>query len=388
VTLAGTRTWDVVVVGAGCFGSWAAWHLRRAGLRVALVDRYGAGNARSSSGGESRVIRMSYGADEVYTRYSWRSLGMWKELFSRVGQPALFQPTGVLWMARGRSEAGASSLRCLAAAPIPHERLGREEIVRRFPQFALDEGVWGIFEPESGALLARRAVQAVAADAIGAGVDFVTGIVRPPPPGDGRLAAVQTGDGQALHAGDFVFACGPWLGEVLPDVLGGRIFPTRQEVFYFGVPAGDSRFRAPAMPTWLDFGQEFYGLPDIESRGFKVACDAHGPPIDPDTEERLPSPAGVERARTFVAERFPALAGAPVVESRVCQYENTSSGDFVIDRHPERENVWMAGGGSGHGFKHGPAVGEHVAARVLGKGGEEPRFRLAGKEKLQSRTVF
>ena len=129
-------------------------------------------------------------------------------------------------------------------------------------------------------------------------------------------------------------------------------------------------------------------MPDLESRGFKIALDHHGPPFDPDLGERVPTGEGITAARAYLARRFPALADAPLVEARVCQYENTSNGDFLVDRHPEHENVWLVGGGSGHGFKHGPAMGEHVAARVLGMAAQEPRFSLATKATLQNRTVF
>jgi glycine/D-amino acid oxidase-like deaminating enzyme len=174
---------------------------------------------------------------------------------------------------------------------------------------------------------------------------------------------------------------------VLPDALGGRIFPTRQEVYYFGVPAGDLRFAPPAMPTWMDFDLNYYGLPDIESRGFKVAHDEHGEAADPDTMERAPTPVRVAQARELLARRFPALARAPLVGAEVCQYENSSNGDFVIDRHPAYENVWVAGGGSGHGFKHGPAVGEYLAERITKGGATDPRFTLGSKQKVQKREV-
>jgi len=202
------------------------------------------------------------------------------------------------------------------------------------------------------------------------------------------LASVQTGTGDTISAGTFVFACGPWLPKVFPTLLAERIFPTRQEVFFFGPPRDDPRFAPPAMPTWLDFGEGLYGIPDLESRGFKLAPDEHGPAFDPDEGERLVSKEGVERVRLFLARRFPALKDAPLVEARVCQYENTSSGDFLIDRHPEMDNVWLVGGGSGHGFKHGPAVGEYVTDRVLSGTPVDARFSLASKVAAQNRAVF
>jgi glycine/D-amino acid oxidase-like deaminating enzyme len=196
----------------------------------------------------------------------------------------------------------------------------------------------------------------------------------------------------AFPADAFIFACGPWLGRVFPDVLGKRIFPTRQEVVFFGIPPGDRRFEGEQMPVWLDFSDTggMYGFPDLENRGFKVAFDRHGPAFDPDAGNRIVGADRVKEARHYLLERFPDLAAMPVVDSRVCQYENTSNGDFVIDRHPALENVWLVGGGSGHGFKHGPAVGEYVAARVTGADtpAVEPRFSLASKGTQQSRAVY
>ncbi len=178
------------------------------------------------------------------------------------------------------------------------------------------------------------------------------------------------------------------MGKVFPEILGSRIFPSRQEVFFFGVPAGDARYAPPALPTWLFQEDEIYGMPDLESRGLKIALDRHGERVDPDTQSRLASAEGADEARRFVAQRFPGMRGAPIVETRVCQYENTWNGDFLIDRHPQIENVWLVGGGSGHGFKHGPAVGEYVAGRILGGVTEEARFSLASKKTVQRRAVF
>jgi sarcosine oxidase len=380
------RRFDVVVIGAGAFGAWTAWHLARAGRRVALVDAYGPGNSRASSGGETRVIRMGYGADEWYTRWSQRSLTLWKDLSASTGQP-LFRATGVLWMARTEDPLTTSTLATLSRLGIPHERLPRATLSERWPQIDFGPVTWAVYEPGSGVLMARRAVQAVAAEAVRSGAVEIVGLVSPPS-GSGLLTAVALREGTRLPADAFVFACGPWLPKVFPDLLAERIFPTRQEVFYFGPPGGDARFAPPAMPTWVDFAEEIYGIPDIESKGFKVAPDRHGPPFDPDTGERRVTSEGIAAAREYVARRFPPLRGAPLVASEVCQYENTSNGDFLIDRHPDFVNVWLVGGGSGHGFKHGPAVGEYLAARVADGKPVEQKFSLATKQKLQQRTVF
>ena len=379
------KTYDAVVVGAGVFGAWTAWHLLRAGQRVLMVDKYGPASARASSGGETRVIRMAYGPDEIYTRMSQQSLPAWTDFFARIGNPELFREVGVLSLAAAEDAPAAQSVVALTRNGIRHEVLDHNALAQRYPQIAVPPGGWGIFEPESGGLLARRAVQAVVADNLRAGAELRLSAVDAPA-GDTHLAEIRTDSGEAIRADRFVFACGPWLGSVLPDVLGGRIFPTRQEVFYFGT-GGDRRFSAPGLPIWLDFGCAYYGFPDIDGRGFKIAHDAHGEAFDPDTLERLPTPTRIAHAREYLARRFPALAAAPLLASEVCQYENTWNGDFVIDRHPAFDNVWIAGGGSGHGFKHGPAVGAYLVRRMLQDAPAEPRFSIATKHDMQKREV-
>jgi sarcosine oxidase len=379
--------YDVAVVGAGVFGAWIAYRLGQAGRRVALLDAYGPGNARASSGGQTRVIRMGYGDQEIYTRWSMRSLDLWKSLLGQAGRPSLFQEVGVLWMARGEDPLTTKTVATLQRLGIRHERLGRSELERRWPQIDFGPNTWAIHEPQSGFLTGFHAVQAVVQIAMDTGVEYLQEAVVPPA-GKGRLGAVATRSGKTVQAGTFVFACGPWLPKLFPDLLGERIFPTRQEVFYFGPPAGDERFRSPAMPVWVDFAEEIYGLPDFKGRGFKVAPDRHGPAFDPDTGARVVTPETLATVRHFVARRFPGLKDAPLVATEVCQYENTSNGDFLIDRHPERDNVWLVGGGSGHGFKHGPAVGEYVTARIVEGGEVETRFSLATKQKFQKRAVY
>lgn len=381
-----TQNFDVAVIGAGVFGAWSAWHLAQRGQRVLLLDAYGPSNARASSGGETRIIRMGYGTDELYTRSSQKSLIQWKSLFAATNQH-LFHETGVLWLAGADDSRVRQSMATLKRCDVPFEELQRAELERRYPQISFEHVTRGFLEPHSGVLLARRAVAAVVEDAIKKGVEFRIAKVETPR-GSGRLDALKCSNGKSVAAAQFVFACGPWLGKVFPELLSSRIFPSRQEVFFFGVPPGDPRFAPPALPTWLFQEDEYYGMPDIEGRGLKIALDHHGERVDPDTQQRIVTAEEAKVVSDYVAKRFPALRNAPIVETRVCQYENTSNGDFLIDRHPQRDNVWFAGGGSGHGFKHGPAVGEYVADQLLNKGAAEPRYSLKTKETVQHRTVF
>jgi monomeric sarcosine oxidase len=377
-------TFDVAIVGSGVFGAWTARHLLSRGLRVALIDEYGPGSSRASSGGETRVIRMGYGSQEIYTRMSWDSLAQWKTLERTTGE-RLFTETGMLFLARGKDELTSDSLAMLQKVGVPHEKLERADLIARYPQIDFGPITWALSEPRSGALFARRAVQTVVREFKKAGGEFILGQAEAPAT-DATVTSIRVGE-RTIRATNFVFACGPWLGKVFPDILGDRIFPTRQEVFYFGVPPGDDRFGPPKMPTWIDFGAEIYGIPDLETKGFKCAIDKHGPKFDPDSGERLVTAESTALVKSFVAERFPALKDAPIVGSEVCQYENSSNGDFLIDRHPKHSNVWLVGGGSGHGFKHGPALGAYVADRITKGGPTDVKFSLATKEKVQARVV-
>jgi monomeric sarcosine oxidase len=386
--MTGIQKYDAVVIGAGVFGAWTAWHLAKGGQRVLLLDAYGPAHARASSGGESRIIRMGYGADELYTRWSQRSLRQWKELFAATRQP-LFHETGVLWLAGGGARE-KQTVETLQRCGVAHSVLDHAELAQRYPQIHCEGVEFAIVEPGSGVLMARRAVGAVVDDAVRRGAEYRLAEILPPSVSGGaeRLTELKTSAGETISADKFIFACGAWLGKLFPEILGARIFPTRQEVFFFATPPGDARFTAPALPTWLFQEDQVYGMPDLESRGLKIAFDRHGVRVDPDTQSRLASEEAAEQAREYVGRRFPALRPAAITESRVCQYENTSSGDFLADRHPALGNVWLVGGGSGHGFKHGPAMGEYVAGQVQETTEREERFSLATKETVQRRAVY
>ena len=382
------KNYDCVVVGAGVFGAWTAYHLRLTGFRVALLDAYGAANSRAGSGGETRVIRMGYGPDELYTRWSLRALNQWKQLAERTKQ-GLFHKTGVLWLSRENDPYTEHIPRVLRQNAVVCSKLSAAEIHNYCPQFAFQDVNWGILEPDSGVLMARQAVQALVAESVDIGVEYF-GVQIMPPSGSGAIQQVCSSSGESYSAATFVFACGPWLGKIFPDLLADRIRITRQEVFFLGVPAGDHSFTAPSMPVWLLHSHPLrpYALPNIANRGMKIAFDRHGPDFDPDDGLRLIGHNAEQELRAYLRETIPKLKDAPIVESRVCQYENTSSGDFLLDRHPEFENVWLVGGGSGHGFKHGPAVGEHVRDLVLGNIRVEPRFSLPSKQAIRMRIVF
>jgi sarcosine oxidase len=383
-----SKAYDFAIIGAGVFGAWTAHFLRHSGASVLLLDAYGPANSRASSGGETRIIRMGYGPDELYTRWAQRALPLWHELSARMGRE-FFHQTGVLWLSNDVDVYLKSLYQVLGNAGVRREGLTSAEIRRRWPQFRFEDVTWGVLEPDSGILMARSSVQALVSDLLNNGVEYRAAEVAIPGV-CGKLAEVKTSAGNSISAGTFIFACGAWLPKLFPDLLRDRIFPTRQEVFFLGPPPGSDAFRAPGMPVWLDRTHPDlpYALPDIEGRGFKIAFDRHGGAFDPDMGVRVVAPSSVERLQGYLKQYIPAMANSPILETRVCQYENTWNGDFLIDRHPELENVWIAGGGSGHGFKHGPALGEYLSARILHGGPPEARFSLAAKQTEQNRAVY
>jgi sarcosine oxidase len=367
------------------FGAWTAYRLAQTGRSVLLVDALGVADPRSSSGAESRIIRAGYGANEVYTRFAVESLAAWTQLFGEIHKP-LFHPTGVLWFADPRNDRLAATRECMKRAGVRFENLDDAGIRRWYPQFQFAGAVSGMLEPDSGVLLAEAAVHAVVEAAGRIGVEFLREPIHAPV----ANGEISTGSGNRVLAGTFVFACGAWLPKLFPEVLGDVITPTRQELFFFAAPPANDWFRPPRMPAWIDDTDPHvpYGCPDIERHGVKIGFHRLGPRFDPDSSERDVSEEAAAEIRGYVAMRFPALAESPVVASRVCQYENTHRGDFLIDRHPEFPNIWFLGGGSGHGFKHGPAVANYIVGRIEGRLAEEPSFTLEANAVPASRSVI
>ena len=367
----------IAVVGAGAFGGWTALHMVRMGARVTLLDAWGPGNSRSSSGGETRGIRGLYGPDRIYVQWVARAFALWRENQQR-WNTELYRRTGLLWMFPGDDEYARASLPLAEEFGLRVDRLELDEVERRFPQINFDGVRTLYFEHEAGYLRARQACRVVCEQFQHEGGTFLEAAVKAGPMRREAMERIELSDGGHLSADCYVFACGPWLGELFPGSIGDSIRPTRQEVHFFGTPPGDPSFEPGRFPIWVDYGERlFYGFPNIGRRGIKIADDTRGEMFDATDGDRRPSPEGIERAREYLARRFPRLRSAPLVEARVCQYENSPDGHLIVDRHPQAGNVWLVGGGSGHGFKLGPALGEHVAACILGNARPEPMFSIA-----------
>ena len=367
----------LIVVGAGAFGGWTALSLQRAGAQVTLVDAWGAGHSRSSSGDESRVIRTMYNGNETYTRMVQEAFSLWAEAEARWQQPVLTR-TGAIYLFEGDDAFATQSIPIMRNLGIPVEEVALADARRRWAQIRFDGIRRAYWEPGAGFLAARASCEMVRQEFVRAGGTWQLARVTQGGIRNTTLHELTLADGSRLSADGYIFACGPWMGQLFPEEIGPGITSTRQEVVFFGTPAGDLRYDAAQCPVWVHFGaRRIYGIPGNDRRGFKIADDTAGPITNPTTVERIVRPATIATARALLARRFPGLVDAPVLESRVCQYESSPLGDFLLDRHPVATNVWFAGGGSGHGFKMGPAIGERLRAQVLDGVAPAPIFSYA-----------
>jgi len=355
---------EIVVVGAGAFGGWTALYLREMGFSVTLVDQYGPGNSRATSGGESRQIRAGYGDREIYTRWVLEAFERWKAREAEWGRRLLFR-TGQLTLAREWTQELTETRRVFDKLSVPYEIVKHDDLASRYPVMNTRSVDFGFFTPTTGVLKAREGCVAVAQAFEKKGGRVVIAKAEPGKRAQSVLQDVSLSNGSHAAAQTFVFACGPWLPKVFPAVMQNKLATPRRVVFFYGTPPGDERFTYPNFPTW-SVG-DAYGFPSIEGKGFKVVPTFERVLVDPDTQEHTLTPDEMRRGREFVSRWFPALADQPLVDSKVCQREDSVDDHFIVTQHPELSNVWLVGGGSGHGYKHGIMFGEYVANRVVGR---------------------
>jgi len=406
----------VVVIGAGVWGGWTAYHLRDRGVRVTLIDAYGPANSRATSGDETRGVRSSYGdraTGELWTPWARSAIDRWT-LFDQEWGPVFktkfFHTTGDVIMRATEEPFIKRTVELWKANNVPHEVISGDEARKRWPVIKADDITVAITEPDAGVIRARASVQAVVAVGEKMGVDLRISRVRPGPTVNGKMDGVILEDGGVVRGDAYVFACGPWLRTLFP-YMENRMRVPMGYVCYFGIPVTDQRFSFPNLPSFNFPGVTGWPVLPVDSRGFRVrgaiappalpapppgsppAAPTVTPPIDPlqqhpDTSSRWASPERVEGSRRFLAARFPVLANAPLLETRACHYESSINQNFIIDRLPDTSNAWIAGVGQAEGFKFGPVVGEYVAQRVLGIDGDPQlvtAFKLPTTEYEQAR---
>ena len=421
----GSGAGHVVVVGAGAWGGWTALNLRRRGARVTLVDAYGAGNSRASSGDETRGVRSSYGdraSGELWSLWAHEAALRWAEFedeHARDFGTKFFHKTGDIILRVAEEPFVTKTIEHWKTHGIAHEIMKVDDVQKRWPVFNVDDITVAVYETDAGVVRARYATQAVAAIAEREGVERVIGRVKPGKIVDGKMDGVVLDDGTVIRGDSYVFAVGPWLRKLFPEQFENRIRIPLGYVCYYGVPEGDNRFTYPNLPSWNFSGVTGWATLPVDNRGFRsrgslarptpAAGTAQGAsgssstsssstsgstqrsnttPVDPaqqdpDTSVRWATPERIEGSRRFIERRFPLLANAPLVETRACHYDSSINRDFIIDNLPNTSNAWIAGAGQAEGFKFGPVVGEYIAQRVLGEAGEAKlveAFRMPTEE--------
>lgn len=352
-----------VVVGAGVAGSAAAYHLARRGEPALVVERFPLGHARGSSHGASRIIRHSY-AEANFARLMPRAYRLWQELEAEAGTPLLTRTGGVSASPTGCDyvERVAASL---AEIGVPHRRMTPEVWNWKNPPFAIPSNASLVFEPDAGMLAARKCVGALLnrAGNRGAEIRKETGIDRIDLEG---TRPVLVGDGVRIEAERVIVAAGSWAARLLP-ALRGALTPTRQRVLYF--QADEPVYGVGRLPVFIWLGSEegdaFYGMPDVEGRGVKVARH-FGPPTDPEVADESVDDEYVESVRAFLRAFLPGLARAPVTATETCLYTMAPGEEFLVGAWPGRDDVLVASACSGHGFKFGILVGEVLADLATG----------------------
>ena len=375
---------EVIVVGAGVMGAWTAFYLQEQGAKVTLIDAYGPGNTRSSSGGETRILRADYGEKIIYTKMVVRAHELWDKWQKEWGRKLMYS-TGRLSVGPADYATYANEAKHrLKPFGINSEVLDRDEINRRWPQLGILEDEVALYDTGGAGgstLLAREACRATTEKFIENDGTFIHAKALPGKSINGQLDSVELSDGRKLSADQYIFAGGPWMGSLFPEILNDKLKVLRRDVLFIGTPAGDPRFSYPNLPIWLFRGTRWYGFPDFHGRGLKAAPFPDYNSIDMDMDERLIHPIEIKRARDFAEMRFPALKNQPITEGRVCQLTLSIDEDFIVDTHPDNKNLWFACAGSGHAFKHGPAFGEYLSKRVLDgtqRAEYDNAFRLKG----------
>lgn len=385
-----------IVIGAGAWGAFTALDLAKAGTKVTLLEQYGAANSRATSGDETRGIRSSYGdratSGELWTAWAREAITRWTAFDAEHGPrfgTRYFVRTGDVILREKEEPFTKRTMELWDQLTVPYETLTAEEAARRWPMIASDGCGVIAHEPDAGVARARASVQACVALARDAGVELRIGRARTRPIASERMDGVTLDDGTVLRADVYVFCCGPWLRKVFPEQLGNKMNTPLGHVAYFGTPEGDARFTAPNIPSWNVPGVTGWGAVPVDSRGFRVRGalapprppeseqdgDAPPPPrpapadprqLDPDQSVRWSNQERIDGSRRVLAKYFPAMAEAPLLETRACHYESSSNRNFIVDRLPGTSNVWVAGAGQAEGFKFAPLVGEYAARRVLG----------------------
>ena len=369
------RSTEAIVVGAGVAGAMTALELRRRGASVTLIDRWEPGHWRAASTDYNRIIRAISGRDEFYTRWVRDARERWIELQAETGQKLYYENGALILATEGHCHWEDATQETFDKLGVPYQRFKAEDVPHHFPQFRTDDIAYALYEPEAGMVMAQRGVQA----AVGL-FERLGGVVK-----RGRVTTDADErpmlDGAPLEADLIVIATGAWMKEMFPRTVSPILGIVGMSVLYTSTPDGDDRFDQAHMPCWIDHGQGSFGLSSVEGSGVKAAVVIPDH-IDLDNDERLIKREALSKTRRYIDLRLPGLSGQRVVDSKFNGISITPDTHFIVDWHPEHSNMLIAGGCSGHLYKHGPVFGDFVAGVGMREYGTAERFRLGPRRKL------
>lgn len=365
----------IVVVGGGIAGTMTALHLQRRGEHVTLIDRWEPGHSRAASSDYNRVIRAISGRDEFYTRWAREARQRWLELQAESGQNLMVECGALILATEGHCDWEDSTADTFDRVGVPYHRFNRDEIIARFPQFKVDDISYALYEPQAGLLMAHRCV-ITAIDLFKKAGGIVTrGHVTT------DVSEKPMLDGKPLEADVIIIATGAWAADMFPRTIKPISAIIGINVLYTSTPDGSDAFDMANMPCWIDHGQGSFGIPSSEGSGVKAAVVIPDK-IDIENDERLIRQQSLVRTRSYIQRRLPQLEGEKIVDSKFNQVILTPDTHFVVDWHPQHENVLFAGGCSGHLFKHGPVFGDFVAGVAMRDYGTADRFKVGARKKL------
>ncbi|HYE34126.1 N-methyl-L-tryptophan oxidase [Methylocaldum sp.] len=367
-----TKTYDVIVIGAGVVGAAAAYHLAQRGQRILALEQFELDHPMGSSYGESRIIRYAY-KDSIYVDMAKEAFPMWRDLEQHSGK-RLLTPSGGFDFGPADSPSLLATRDHLAAAGIAYEWLTATEAARRFPQFRLNQDMAAIYQPDAAILNASACVRTLAemAQNYGAVLKTKCPVTKIEPLSDSvRVQTPKAG----FSARRVVISAGAWAGKLLQALdLNLPLTPTRQEQMFFE-PARRAMFLPGTFPVFIHHQDPWiYGLPDMGT-GLKVAIHNLSHATDPDDTRHARDEASVATVREWV-KRFLPWGDGPIRERRECLYTMTPDEHFIIDTHPAYPNVVIGSPCSGHGFKFGILTGRLLADLAQGRAPTQERFKV------------
>ena len=354
---------DIIIIGAGAFGSSAAYHLSKTTKKVLVIDRYSPPHAFGSSHGQTRIIREAYFEDPIYVPMLREAYTLWDKLERESGEK-LFLKTGGLMLGNKESHVIQGTLNSAQTYNIEHEVLDNQSIKNQFSSFNPDEETMGVYEHNAGILFPEKCIKTTLGLAERNGVELKLNETVLSIQYNANSVEIITDKG-SYAAQKCIIAAGPWMNKLIPE-LNIPLQTTRQVLYWYNIDETSKNQTGPEkFPIFIwntQFGKHFYGFPDI-GNGFKIAFHDKGEICEPDNINRIVSTEEVEEMNHIIHSYF--KFKATFKEAVTCIYTNTPDDHFLIDHHPLSDNVIIASPCSGHGFKFSSVIGKILSDMAL-----------------------